>query len=971
MKTKKNKFYNGFQLLETQNIKAIDSIANLYVHTISGAKLLHIQNKDNDKVFSISFKTPPNNNTGVSHIIEHCVLLGSRKYKTKAPIVDMSKGSLKNYVNAMTFNDKTIYSISSKNNKDFENYMDVYLDSVFFPKFMKDKRIFMQEGWHYNINSNNDQIKYKGVVYNEMLSTYSSPMSKLKDLINLSLYPDTPYKYSYAGDPDYIPNLRYEELKEYYLKHYHPQNSYFFIYGDGDIQKYLKHIDKEYLSKFKKTGENINIPLQNKFSERIRLSDYYDILSNDDISKNTYLSMNFVIGEAKNVDIHLISLVLKIILTDKSTGILRNSLLNSGIGDNVICNIGSGKQIHLSIIVANAEISQKSEFEDAIYYSLSRIISTGIDKGLLEKSVNIIEFNLLENYGYATKGSIYNMLSLSSWLYDGHPTDILSFNYHIKMLRDKIKSNFFEKFIETNLLNNQHSSIITLEPRKLLESKRNSLQKKLEKHKESMDPNQLKLLIEENNELRTRQLTEDSKECIDTIPKLSINDINQTVPIHLQEIYKENNITIIYNNTCTQSVAYIELLFDTKILDCEEIKYLEVLTYLLGNLDTDTMTSYELSNAIYKSTGGIELLTRVYTDINNLDLYYPKMVVSSKVHSNKLLNMFYFINIIIKDTLIDNTTKIREILSTIKSKYQMTFNKFGDTFTSNRLTSYFSEPAKYQEEIKGFKFYWFIIKLIKDFDINSQDVIIKLNKVYKKVFNCYNLLISYTGDHVGFHEFMNHYEKALVGISNEKMEKLNHNFKAQQLNEGIMCSLSLQYISKGFNYKKLGYNYSGAMKVFQTIINNDFLYKKIRENGGAYGCKLLVQKNGNMMITSYKDPHLVRTLNMYNQTKIYFNNLNSESNILRNCIIGTISDLDRTLNPKASGIIKTSHYIRNITYTDLQKERDEILGVTVNELKEISNILQKVIDKNYLCVLGNNQKLKENETIFRNLIHLD
>ncbi len=967
-----NNSYHGFKLLESYEIKEVKSIANIFIHEKSGAKLLHLDNDDDDKVFSVSFRTPPSDSTGVPHIVEHCVLSGSRKYKTKEPFMDMVKGSLKTFINAMTFSDKTMYPVSSRNEKDFTNLMDVYLDSVFYPLIHEDKEIFMQEGWHYDIHDKNDPITYKGVVYNEMRGAYSSPNTLLNEVIGRSLFPDTTYKHSSGGNPDSITDLTLEDFQKFHKDYYHPTNSYIYIYGNGDLNKYLKHINDDYLSNFEAIDIDTKIPHQESFEEMNEINEKYEFSAQEDDSKKTYLSMNFVLGSTKDKDIHLVGDVLKEVLVSSSAGPVKKALLDAKIGEDIMCMIGGGVQPYLSIVAKNADIDQKHEFKSIIIDTLKKLVIEGIDKDLIESSINIAEYDLRETSGFATKGIIYHMLSMNSWLYDEHATELLAYDAEIKKFRDNISTDYYETYIKEHLIENKHSSIVTLEPQKgLSEEKAKLVEEKLKNYKESLSDDEIEELIRENSKLKEKQLSPDTEEALATIPKLEVSDVKKESEDIPREIINHNGDTIIKHEIYSNNLSYVELLFDTTILDKEEVKYLELLTILIGDLDTSQMTYGELSNAIYKLTGGINLSTRSYSDKKEKDKFYPKLAVSGKVVTDKIEDLLKLMNILIVDSKVEDKNRIKEVLLQAKSRYEMAINNRGDTYASRRLASYFSSVSKYNEEIKGFEFFWFISELVERYEKDSDEIINKLNGVYKKVFNRNNLLISYTGDQIGYDEFIKHYEKSLENISKEEFTSHKYSFDLEKLNEGVMSSSNVQYVTKGYNFKRLGYEYTGAMQVFRTILNSEYLHDRVRAKGGAYGCSLSVGESGNMIISSYRDPNLVETINVYDEAFTFIDTLDSNPEAFTKFIIGAISSIDGALTPRAKGIISTSNYIKNTSLEDIQEERNQILGVTIDDLKDISNILKKVIEKDYLCVYGNDVKIKAQENIFENVVSLN
>lgn len=971
MDFKIGKKYYGFKLEEEYEIKEIQSTARLFIHEKSGAKLLQLENNDDNKVFSIGFRTPPWNSTGVPHIIEHSVLSGSRKYRTKEPFMDMLKGSLQTFINAMTFSDKTLYPVASRNDKDFFNLMDVYLDAVFYPRIYEEPKIFMQEGWHYEIFNKEDPIVYKGVVYNEMKGAYSSPETILDDEISKSLYPDTCYKYSSGGNPDVIPELTYEEFLDFHKRFYHPSNSYIYVYGNGNIEKYLEHIDKDYLSNFDKKDIDSHIDMQKPFQKRKEVLAYYPILKDEDDENRSYLSLNFVLGENTNPETYLMTDILRLMLIELEGAPIKKALLQEKIGEDVFSiNVG-GIQPGFGIVAKNTSSDKKETFENIVFDALKKLVEKGIDKKLIEASINIMEYNLREAGNFPTKGLLYNIQSMDSWLYDGSPTAHLQYEDTINKLRKNIGTGYFEKFIEERLIKNPHSSMVIVEPKKgLKEEKDKALKEKLAKFKESLTDEEIEYLIKQNEELKKMQLSDDTPEAKATIPKLSISDVDKKAEIIPQEIIKFEESTLLFHDIFTSKIAYVDFYFDTSVIDEDLIPYISLLAGILGKIDTQVRDYSELANDIYIYTGGINFDANVYIEKDNNEIFYPKFIIRGKAIGNNIYKMMELINEILTQSKIEDKNRIKELIQQIKSRIEMNIFNMGNVFTSLRVNSYFSPSMKYAEKLKGLDYYWFISHIIEEFNNNSQKILDNLNKVYNDIFNINNLIISFTGDK----EDLNLVKKSLPIITNnlnkEKLTPKKFNFIEQKSNEGILSSANIQYVSKGYNFKKLGYEYSGNMNVLATILNVDYLHNRIRAQGGAYGAGISIDRTGHLTTYSYMDPNLKESIDAYNNMGEYIRNLNIDESELSNYIIGTISRLDPAMTPHGKGQLATSRYISNITQKDIQKTRDEVLNTKLEDIKAYASLLEDTMKENYLCVLGNEYKIKENKDLFNKLLKL-
>ena len=966
-----NNTYHGFKLVEEEEIKEIQSTARIFYHEKSGARLLHLENEDDNKVFSIAFRTPPSDSTGVPHIIEHCVLSGSRKYKTKEPFMDMVKGSLQTFINAMTYSDKTVYPVASRNEKDFFNLMDVYLDAVFYPRIYEDPKIFMQEGWHYELFNKEDKIIYNGVVYNEMLGAYSSPERILEENIAKSLYPDSCYRYSSGGNPYEIPKLTYEDFLDFHRRFYHPSNSYIYLYGNGDIKKQLKFIDENYLSNFHKIEIDSHIDLQKPFSARREIHDFYPISRDENDTNRSYLSINFVLGENTDLETYLMNHILAIMLVESPAAPLKKALIDEGIGEDIFPISTGGLQAGFGIVAKNTCEDRKEDFVKVVFSTLNRLVEEGLDKKLIEASINIVEYDLREASRFPTKGIIYNINSLDSWLYDGHPLSHLKYEETLNKLRANIETGYFEKFIKERIIDNPHSSLVVISPKKGLgEEKDKAIEEELAQYKQSLSQEEIEALIDENKKLKEMQLSEDSPEAKATIPKLSISDVDPKAEIIPQEVIEEEGYTILFHHIFTSKIGYLDLYFDVSMVDRDLIPYINLLTGVLGKVDTKSKSYSELSNEIYVNTGGINFDTSVYTEKDEDDIIYPKLIIKGKAIGKNIIKLMELISELITQSKIEDVKRIKELLQQIKSRIEMSIFDKGHAVAAGRVSSYFSKSKKYLEELKGLDFYWFISDILDNFDQNSEKILSNLNKVYNMVFNINNLIISFTGDREDFSIVKDNLKLIREGLNREKFEAKAYSFSEERVNEGIYSSANVQYVSKGYNFKKLGYKYNGSMKVLTTILNGDYLHNRIRAQGGAYGAGIILDRTGYLTTYSYRDPNLENTVNVYDNMADYINNLNLDESELSTYIIGTISRLDPATTPHMKGQIATNRYISKISQSDVQKTRDEVLNTKLEDIKALAPLIEDVMKENYLCVLGNETIIKQNSQLFNKLVQL-
>ncbi|KYH34882.1 peptidase M16C associated [Clostridium tepidiprofundi DSM 19306] len=971
MKFEINKVYHGFKLIEEKEVKELNSIGRIFEHEKSGARLFQLQNDDDNKFFSIAFRTPPEDSTGLPHILEHSVLCGSRKFPMKEPFVELLKGSLNTFLNAMTFPDKTMYPVASRNEKDFFNLMDVYLDAVFYPNLINTPEILMQEGWHYEIEDKNDDITYKGVVYNEMKGAFSSPEGVLMRKIQESLFEDTVYSNESGGDPEEIPKLTQERFVEFHKKYYHPSNSYIFLYGDGDLDKQLEFINDNYLKDFDRITVDSEINYQKPYEKMKTVEEFYPISIEDSENDKTFLSMNFVTGKSTDPEVYFAMEILEYLLLENSAAPLKKALVDAELGKDVFGQFDSSiLQPTFSVIIKNSNEDKSEKFKKVVFETLNKLVEDGIDKKLIEACINITEFKLREaDLGGYPKGLHYNMCALDSWLYNGSPFTNLEYDSILNKIKSALTTDYFEELIKKYLLYNNHSTMLILKPKKgMAEEKDRELKQKLKDYKASLSEKEIEKLVEQTLKLKKRQITPDSKEDLETIPMVSIDDIDKKAEEIPQQIKEENGVNILYHNIFTSGIAYIDLYFDTSMLKRELIPYINLLSGILGKISTEKSHYSELSNEININTGGIQFTSSAFGDVKYTDKFYPKFIVKSKVLPNKIPQLMNLLHEIISTSNFDDKKRIKEIIQQMKSREEMKIFERGHIVAANRVMSYFSHAGRYMDELNGLGFYKFITNLEKNYETMSEEIINNLKEVYNTIFNKNNLVVSITSEETEYADIIKNLSTMTDKLKTIEFNTQEYLFDIDRKNEGLLTSGNVQYVAKGYNFKKLGYKYDGTMLVLKTIINMDYLWNKVRVQGGAYGCFMRVTKGGTIGFSSYRDPNLKETLNVYDNTVDYVKNIELSEREMTKYIIGTISELDQPLTPSMKGERASTNFFRNISQEYLQNERDNVLNVNVEKLKKFADVIEDIVSKDYYCVLGNETKIKENKDIFKELV---
>ena len=951
----------GFTIEKEERIDEIKSDATLYKHS-TGARLIHLKNEDNNKVFTIGFRTPPPNDKGIPHIVEHCVLSGSRKYKTKEPFMDLSKGSMQTFLNAMTFPDMTIYPVASRNDKDFKNLTDVYLDAVFFPAIYENEKIFMQEAWHREIFNEEDPIKYVGVVYNEMRGAYSTPEALLYLGTQRAQFPDTIYVNDYAGDPYAIPDLTYEEFQNFHKRYYHPSNSYMFLYGDMDIDKYLEHIDKDYLSHFKYQDPKSKIKPQNPFTERRYMEQFYNITEDDSTENKDYFILNYTFGEVGNLEDYYTIALLSEILIDSDAAIIKNAILENELAEDVMVFDFQYAQNKFSIIAKNAKHENKDKFIKLIEDTLKDTVKNGIDKKLLEASINKLEFDLSEGGSFPTKGIIYYQKMMDFWLHDHEPFSPLKYKDTIKLLRDKLHTDYYEKYIEKNFINNNFQSFLNLRPKKNFSLKRDKkVEEDLQQFKENLSKEELEKLIEDNKALSKMQLEEDSKEKKDTIPKLSLDEIEKDGGIIDYEVI-DKDIKTVYKEGLTNGVIYFRQAFDLSVLTLDELKYVPILSEILGGVDTEQYDYKELSNEIYLNTGGISFGTSITEGYKTGDIkaYFS---VSSKLMSDKADKVHPLIKEIVFRSKFDSKKRIKEIIQILKSRFEMDIFDSGNMYSSLRALSYVSKQARIQEITDGLEFFEFLQGLEKNFDKEFEILSKKLEEICKKIFQKENSISMVTSERVNLEKILAPMTKFVEGLPVGKTGVME-DVKLEVKNEGIKSAANVQYVSKATNLSNMGIEVIGVDSVISRLLNSGYLHNNIRAKGGAYGAGIRVSMNGKLSTFSYRDPNLVETLKVYDGMGAFLKDIEIDNSELESLIIGTMNGLNPPLTERGKGEVAFARYIQGIDNEDIIKYNEEALNTTIESIKDRAEVYSKAMEQDVFAVLGNDKKIEENKEIF-------
>lgn len=973
MKLEVNKIYSGFAVRRAEYVEEINADAYLMEHEKSGARLLYLACDDDNKVFSISFRTPPADDTGVAHILEHSSLCGSRKYHLKEPFVELVKGSMNTFLNAMTYPDKTMYPVASRNDKDFKNLMDVYLDAVFYPLIYENPYTLLQEGWHYEIASKDGELSYNGVVYNEMKGVYSSADAIAENEVMRALFPDTPYRFESGGYPAAIPGLTQEAFENFHRTYYSPENAFIYLYGDMDIEKTLAYLDSEYLSAFSKTGcVNSEIPMQLPFAKTKEVKAFYPAGADEDLNGKTYHELDIVCGDARDAKTSLALRLLETVLLEGNSAPLRLALLESGICKDAYGQYtGSLRQPVFAVKVSGSEEDKRDEFISTVYRTLQKLTIEGIDKELLEACLNMLEFKLREaDFGAYPKGLIYGIGVMDTWLYDGDPLDGLRYNKMLAELRDGINTGYFESLIENYLLDNTHKVLLTLMPKKgMEEAEQAELAAKMEKIKSGMTDAELDEKIEQCRTLHERQATPDSPEALASIPLLKRSDIRRESEKLEGELSQEGSSEFLYVPAFTNKIAYLNWYFDMSGIDGALLPYCYLLSDMLGKVDAGKYTYQQLSTLGTKYTGGVAFQVHAYSAAESVNDYTVKFTVTAKALLHNLPHLFEILTAIATESRFDSKKRLREVLDEVKSDWDSNFFSRGQTVACARLNSYYSLAARVNEQ-DYYSYYEFLKALADDFDARADEVLQKLKALLGVFFANGRYLLAYSCEEADRSEVLQAAKEFAENLPEAQDLGAVKPFAAPGLNEGIMTPGKVQYVAAGGDFRKFGHSFTGSMKVLETVLRYEYLWTKIRIQGGAYGASAVFDRNGSMYFASYRDPKLAETLEAYRGLPDWLERLNLPERELTKYVIGTISAADVPLTNSMRLSQTVLAHIKGVTQAMRQQTRDEVLNLTNDDLKQLGKVVRDVLSDNYLCVVGGSSAIEANKAVFTEIKHV-
>ncbi len=964
----------SYEVLEKREIADLNSVGYLCRHKKTGAKVALLSNDDENKVFYIGFRTPPKDSTGVAHILEHSVLCGSREFPVKDPFVELVKGSLNTFLNAMTYPDKTLYPVASCNDKDFQNLMHVYLDAVFYPNIYEKEAIFRQEGWHYELSEDEQELTINGVVYNEMKGAFSSPDDMLEREMMNALFPDNTYGIESGGDPEVIPQLSYQEFLEFHERYYHPSNSYIYLYGNMDMAEKLQFIDEHYLSGYVIRQIDSEIVSQPAFREPVRVVKEYPISEEEKEEENTFLSVNYCVGDTLDREKYVAFQVLDYALCSAPGAPLKQKLIDLGIGKDVYSDYENGiKQTYFSIVAKDTSLDKEEAFLQTIEEVLKDLAEKGLDKKALLAGLNYFEFRYREaDFGSYPKGLMYGLQMLDSWLYDeATPFMHIEANETFGKLREKVETDYFETLIKEALLDNAHKAVVILAPKKGLSEEREQKQREqLAAIRAAMTEEELQQVRDMNEQLTLFRETEDSKEDLEKIPMLTRQDMTREARDLVNEVRTMAGSTFLYHNIFTNGIGYIRFLFDLQNIPEDYFPYLGILKGCLGLLNTKSYSYGDLYNEMYLVSGGVSASNALFANSAEPEQFKIAMDVKTKVFYPNMKKSLALIAEMLLTSDFTDSKRIYEVLSEGKSRMQAQMQSGGHSVAMGRAVSYTSVTEALAEQLSGIDFYRFTCDLVEHFEERKGELCQKLQELATMVFRPENLMIDYVGEEQQIpvlEQAVAEFKDQLYTIPVRKERFIP---VPRQKNEGFMTAGQVQYVCRAGDYQKKGLPYTGALRALKVMLGYEYLWTNVRVKGGAYGCMCGFSRTGASYFVSYRDPNLVKTLDVYEKAAKAIAEYQADERTILQYIIGAISDLDVPMTPPAKGKFSLAAYMSGVTQEMLQQERDELLAVTAEEIQGLAAYIQAFMDENLLCVVGECSKIKEQEKLFMKIENL-
>ena len=950
---------HGFELVKEQEISEINAKARLFRHLKTGAELLSLENDDENKVFGITFRTPPADSTGLPHIMEHSVLGGSRKYRVKEPFVELVKGSLKTFVNAFTSADMTTYPVASTNLQDFYNLVDVYLDAVFYPLITPQH--LEQEGWHYELEKPGDPLVYKGIVFNEMKGAYSSPDSVLYRYSKQVLFPDNVYAFDSGGDPRVMPELTYEQFKQFHETYYHPSNARIFFYGDDDPDERLRII-AEYLKEFEAIAVESAVPHHSPLDEPQRFTVAYSV-DDTNLQKKSMMQVNWALPEKDDAELRMGLSVLSYALVGTSAAPLRKALIDSGLGEDVT---GGGlsanlRQMTFAVGLKGIDGADVDKVEALILDKLAALAQDGFERETIEAALNTIEFSLRENNtGSFPRGLALMMRGLSTWLYDRDPLEPLAYEAPLNAVKARLEQDdtYLRDLIHTYLLQNSHRATVILEPDPELQHREEAAEReKLEQVRSTLSDAELQAIIDNTRKLKQLQEAPDDPAALAAIPRLTLPDLDKEVKTIPIEVAEAHGSQILYHDLFTNGIVYLDLGFNLHVLPADLLPYVKLFGRSLLQMGTETEDFVKLSQRIGRKTGGIHTSTFV-SDVRESDEGSTWLFMRGKATLEQSEELLAILRDVLLTANLDNQERFRQMVLEAKARKEASLVPSGHSIVSTRLRAHFSEAGRVAEQMGGVSYLFFLRQLARDVDNEWPSVRAKLEQIRQMVLNRNAMVANVTLDADNWTHFKPQLLDFLPALPAAPADLETWPSESLPAPEGLTIPAQVNYVGKGTNLYELGYELDGSISVITNFVRTSWLWEKVRAQGGAYGafCQF-DRQSGVFSFLSYRDPNLLGTLESYDRTVQFLRQLDLNQDELEKSIIGAISAMDAYQLPDAKGYTSMIRYLLGISDEERQQYRDEVLATTAADFKAFADVLARFNEKGLVVVMGSAEAL--------------
>ncbi|MFA5561485.1 MAG: insulinase family protein [Eubacteriales bacterium] len=951
--------YHGFTLKRICEVPELDAKAYQFVHDKSGAQLLYVENDDLEKVFSITFKTVPEDDTGVFHILEHSVLCGSDKYPTKEPFVELLKGSMQTFLNAMTFPDKTMYPFASTNEKDFMNLMSVYMDAVLQPCIYDKEEIFMQEGWHCELPAQ-EAPYFNGVVYNEMKGAHSSPDTVLYHACCQAMFPDTAYRFESGGDPVSIPELTYRQFLDAHERFYHPENSYIFLYGQMDLQEKLSFLNLEYLSAYDRKHQTVTIDKQKPIGF-VKREGQYEIGQEDEETDNARMAAAYMLCDYDDRETIMTAQIILNTIAGSNNAPLKKAVLDAGLGKDFSAHVIDGLlQPYLYFSLRKSNPANAEQFLQVLRDTVTKLCEQGIDRDELKATINNFEFSYRErdNNGTAS-GVLHAMTVMDGWLYGGDPIAYLSGLDILKGIREKLDTTYPEELLRRVVPDSRHSALVVLTPsRTLAEARMQAERDRVRRFKESHTEAVLAELSDKNRRLQAFQQTADSEAALRSLPMLTLNDINPDaqpdIPTAKVEI---DGISTIRHDIFTNGIGYLNCYFDLRHIPFDRMSLVALLAKVLGKAATRRRSALALFTAIKGTLGDLIFVPAAYARLDREELS-SYLTVKCSVLEQNIASATELIEEVCLETVFE-ASEVRQIVQQQLIAMEQVLVSSGTSIAAGRVSAKLTTEGKYKDAFGGYAYYQFI-KAVAAADI--QEICGRLKELSEQIFCKENMTFSVTGNDSIFQKYANKYVQ--MPENSTVLESVLPVFSSTAAKEGIRIPAAVSFDAMGADFRKKGYAFSGGMQVLAKIITLDYLWNRVRVQGGAYGTGMSVTEQGTMLFTSYRDPHIQRTLSVFDQAVAYLEDFHPDEREMTKYIIGTLSGLDRPMLPREKGEVGDSRFLRGITLEHRQKRRTEVLRTTAEQIRGYADVLRHVLQDRVCCVVGASDKLDAARELF-------